>query len=568
SDGQHLAVSGSLVIGGEARDNTFVRQVEVQVDSGQWSKANGAEAWTYAWDTSAYGEGSHTLRTRATDAGENVGSYSSIGVVVDRTPPAITQVTTPQKAYLNGDGRWTADEHVVVERQVDLAPGETETIEVEFDIPAPVEFWIRAALTDEEVLLMWTGKGEFAEGEIEDYLLNLGPPAEPTPTPTPETPVIEPTPEHMLVFTDEMDDTFICDTLESAPGDYPAADIEEVQILSRGEFMEILVRLAQDPLTTFEEEFSWAVLVIKRGVDGTEHAFLAEIHDGVVRLGEFDLVTGEVVPDTEEVITIRQFEVGFAVSQALTDTEDVLVLGFNLPIEGGVKGCDEAGPFQLQDTAGGKPQVLSIEAGAVDDDGEHKIFFNVDLGFPPLNFDYTICGRITWPNGEVRGPACVTDTDRNGMVTFSTIPPPGLLGTYEFSIDSINDRTDFQGPGTAIFEYMHLYVTAISTGYRHTMPGVESLLQSEVCVGLGIAMPVEGALVEARAEGPGIIGASTASGTTAADGCTRIDWRINQFGTYTITVNNVTKEGELYDPSMNLVNSASIEVGQQEKPLD
>ncbi len=106
TDNQHLAVTGALIIGGQARDNTFVTQVEVRVDNGAWQTADGVESWVYDWDTSGLSEGSHTLSCRATDAGGNVQSPSSLTVVIDRTPPVITQANTPQQAYLNSQGQW------------------------------------------------------------------------------------------------------------------------------------------------------------------------------------------------------------------------------------------------------------------------------------------------------------------------------------------------------------------------------------------------------------------------------------------------------------------------------
>ncbi len=106
TNNQHLGVTGTLVIGGEARDNTFVTQVEVRVDSGAWQTAEGVESWSYEWDTSGLSEGSHTLSCRATDAGGNVQNPASITVVIDRTPPVITQATTPQQAYLNSQSQW------------------------------------------------------------------------------------------------------------------------------------------------------------------------------------------------------------------------------------------------------------------------------------------------------------------------------------------------------------------------------------------------------------------------------------------------------------------------------
>jgi subtilisin-like proprotein convertase family protein len=106
SDGQLTAVTGTLVVGGEARDNTFVTGAEVSVDGGAWEEAEGAETWTYEWDTGGLSEGSHALRSRATDAGGNVGNPSETDVVIDRTPPTVNLPSLPRQAIRNSAGRW------------------------------------------------------------------------------------------------------------------------------------------------------------------------------------------------------------------------------------------------------------------------------------------------------------------------------------------------------------------------------------------------------------------------------------------------------------------------------
>jgi hypothetical protein len=110
TDGQYVPDTGTLIVGGQARDPAFhVTQVEVSVD-GNWQPANGAESWAYAWPTKDYAEGPHTIRTRATDT---VGHVESPGpgltVTLDRTPPTIaTNIAnrTILAATLDAHGRW------------------------------------------------------------------------------------------------------------------------------------------------------------------------------------------------------------------------------------------------------------------------------------------------------------------------------------------------------------------------------------------------------------------------------------------------------------------------------
>ncbi|HOS78982.1 MAG TPA: Ig-like domain-containing protein [Anaerolineae bacterium] len=105
--GAVLNVTGTLIIGGEARDNTFVAGVEIRVDGGAWQETDGAETWTYAWDTGVLTEGNHTLESRATDAGGNVETtYASVTVDIDRTPAQLAADTPPQKANQDANGNW------------------------------------------------------------------------------------------------------------------------------------------------------------------------------------------------------------------------------------------------------------------------------------------------------------------------------------------------------------------------------------------------------------------------------------------------------------------------------
>jgi hypothetical protein len=110
ADDQHVPYTDTVTVGGEARDNTFVTGMEINVDSGAWQDADGVETWTWAWDTSGYGEGWHTLAVRATDAGDNVGNPSSIDVLIDRSGPQLALDSVADRARLRSDGRW--DVHV------------------------------------------------------------------------------------------------------------------------------------------------------------------------------------------------------------------------------------------------------------------------------------------------------------------------------------------------------------------------------------------------------------------------------------------------------------------------
>jgi len=110
SDGQYLAESGTLVIGGTANDNTDVAAVYVDAGSG-WELANGASEWAYNWDAGSLPDGPRTLRVYAEDVAGNQGPVQQITVTLDRTPPeTLTSSIAPDeilRANSQGNDRWS-----------------------------------------------------------------------------------------------------------------------------------------------------------------------------------------------------------------------------------------------------------------------------------------------------------------------------------------------------------------------------------------------------------------------------------------------------------------------------
>lgn len=89
-DGQSVAASGTLVIGGDAADATSgVARVQISLNGGPWQDAEGAESWVYAWQVPGT-DGPVTLSSRATDLVGNTGPATSITVTIDRTPPDVS----------------------------------------------------------------------------------------------------------------------------------------------------------------------------------------------------------------------------------------------------------------------------------------------------------------------------------------------------------------------------------------------------------------------------------------------------------------------------------------------
>jgi hypothetical protein len=108
-DGQTINVTGTLVIGGQAEDDSQqIQKVQVQVDGQGWQDASGAAAWAYAWDTHALAEGRHTLSARAVDAlGRTSQVITTLGVVLDRKPPIPTYPSVPpNRASLDVNANW------------------------------------------------------------------------------------------------------------------------------------------------------------------------------------------------------------------------------------------------------------------------------------------------------------------------------------------------------------------------------------------------------------------------------------------------------------------------------
>ncbi|HEU4760521.1 MAG TPA: hypothetical protein VFT91_11160 [Dehalococcoidia bacterium] len=94
-------------------------------------------------------------------------------------------------------------------------------------------------------------------------------------------------------------------------------------------------------------------------------------------------------------------------------------------------------------------------------------------------------------------------------------------------------------------------------------------LQARACFGFsggpvppGVQVPADGALVEAGIEGPGVAGASTATATTGQEGCADLAFSVNQPGSYTVRIVNVSHPAAQYAPAENQVPAqATLDVG-------
>ena len=92
------SVSGSVNVAVSAADNAAVTRVELWVD-GALVATDTAAPWSFAWDSTAKPNGTHSLLAKAYDAGGNIGSSPPISVTVNNgpvVPAALTLAFTGQ----------------------------------------------------------------------------------------------------------------------------------------------------------------------------------------------------------------------------------------------------------------------------------------------------------------------------------------------------------------------------------------------------------------------------------------------------------------------------------------
>jgi hypothetical protein len=97
-------VQGTFTVAGSAADDLQLATVEVRVDDGPYKVASGPSAWTLSIDSSAYGEGTHILRARATDSSGNR-AWASVAVTFqkasDTKAPTIS-IVSPTSGTIGG----------------------------------------------------------------------------------------------------------------------------------------------------------------------------------------------------------------------------------------------------------------------------------------------------------------------------------------------------------------------------------------------------------------------------------------------------------------------------------
>jgi hypothetical protein len=93
-------VFGAYQIGGRAYDSDgIVERVEVKIDDSSWGVALGTQIWAFAWNTSQFSDGLHTIYARSYD-GENYSNEVSSTVTVDNEVEADDPYAMPSTFFI------------------------------------------------------------------------------------------------------------------------------------------------------------------------------------------------------------------------------------------------------------------------------------------------------------------------------------------------------------------------------------------------------------------------------------------------------------------------------------
>jgi hypothetical protein len=97
-------VSGTVAVRASASDNAGVTQVAFFVDGASiGTDTNGADGWSVAWDSTAVGDGAHTVMATATDtAGQTASDSHAVTVDNVDAPPSVTVTSPAEGATVTG----------------------------------------------------------------------------------------------------------------------------------------------------------------------------------------------------------------------------------------------------------------------------------------------------------------------------------------------------------------------------------------------------------------------------------------------------------------------------------
>ena len=79
----------AIVVSASASDNVGVTQVQFYLN-GVLQSTDTTSPYSWSWNTTSVGNGSHTLQSRASDAAGNVGTSSNVTVTVNNVSNPVT----------------------------------------------------------------------------------------------------------------------------------------------------------------------------------------------------------------------------------------------------------------------------------------------------------------------------------------------------------------------------------------------------------------------------------------------------------------------------------------------
>ena len=145
-------VRGSVLVQASASDNVAVLSVQFKLDGANIGAPDTTAPYSISWETTAFGDGPHTLMAEARDAMGNVGT-ASVDVMTSNEPI----LDTPH--YLEFDG---VDDYLQAADSDALSFGNAA-----FDRPLTIEVWLRPDAMSRHQLL-----GKWADGSAE-YKLHI-----------------------------------------------------------------------------------------------------------------------------------------------------------------------------------------------------------------------------------------------------------------------------------------------------------------------------------------------------------------------------------------------------------
>jgi hypothetical protein len=120
-------VSGTLTVVGTASDDIGVTRVEVSADGGAYRLAQGTGSWSLPLDTTAYTDGSHTIKVKASDAVGRSSTASATVSVRNAPAPAPTPPPPPPSDPSVGE-RLVTPEGMIIEIASDVSGWSAENV--------------------------------------------------------------------------------------------------------------------------------------------------------------------------------------------------------------------------------------------------------------------------------------------------------------------------------------------------------------------------------------------------------------------------------------------------------